>query len=222
MINNSQNEMVKLITEIVVKEASALGIEIKKDKSLVPVSISARHLHLKKEHLETLFGSGHELIKVKDISQPGQYAAEEKVTLQGPRGKIDNVRVLGPIRKETQIEISATDSRVLGVKPVVRDSGNIDNTPGIVLIGPKGSLAIDKGCIVAERHIHMTPADAAEYNVSDGEVVSVKVHTPRGGVFDKVLIRVREDYALDMHIDVDEANAFLISNGDLVEIVKNK
>jgi putative phosphotransacetylase len=221
MESNNQKDMVQLITELVVKEASALGLEIKKEKNLVPVSISARHLHLKKEHLEVLFGAGHELTKMKDISQPGQYAAEEKVTLQGPRGKIDNVRVLGPLRKETQVEISATDARVLGVKPVVRDSGNMDGTPGLTLVGPKGTIIIEKGCIVAERHIHMTQEDASQFNVSDGQVVSVKVNTPRGGVFDKVLIRVREDYALDMHIDVDEANAFLISNGDIVEIIKN-
>jgi putative phosphotransacetylase len=220
MESNNQKDMVQLITELVVKEASALGLEIKKEKNFVPVSISARHLHLKKEHLEVLFGAGHELTKVKDISQPGQYAAEEKVTLQGPRGKIDNVRVLGPLRKETQVEISATDARVLGVKPVVRDSGNMDGTPGLTLVGPKGTIIIEKGCIVAERHIHMTQEDASQFNVSDGQVVSVKVNTPRGGVFDKVLIRVREDYALDMHIDVDEANAFLISNGDLVEIIR--
>ena len=221
MESNNPKDMLKLITELVVKEASILGIEITKEKKLVPVSISARHLHLKKEHLEILFGSGHDLTKIKDISQPGQYAAEEKVTLQGPRGKIENVRVLGPLRKETQVEISATDARVLGVKPVVRDSGNMDGTPGLTLIGPEGTVTIEKGCIVAERHIHMTPKDAAEFNVSDGQIVSVKVNTPRGGVFDKVLIRVREDYALDMHIDVDEANAFLISNGDLLELIRN-
>lgn len=219
MENKEENEMVKLITQLVLKEVSVLGMEVYNENRLIPVSISARHLHLKKEDLEVLFGVGHELTKVKDISQPGQYAAEEKVALQGPRGIIDNVRVLGPLRKETQVEVSATDARVLGINPVVRDSGSINGTPGIILIGPKGSVAMEKGCIVAKRHIHMTPRDAAAFNVKDSEVVSVVVNTERGGVFDKVLIRVNENYALDMHIDVDEANAFLINNGDLVNLI---
>lgn len=219
MENKEENEMVKLITQLVLKEVSVLGMEVYNENRLIPVSISARHLHLKKEDLEVLFGVGHELTKVKDISQPGQYAAEEKVTLQGPRGSIDNVRVLGPLRKETQVEVSATDARVLGINPAVRDSGSINGTPGIILIGPKGSVAMEKGCIVAKRHIHMTPRDATAFNVKDSEVVSVVVNTERGGVFDKVLIRVNENYALDMHIDVDEANAFLINNGDLVNLI---
>ncbi|MFT5872040.1 MAG: putative phosphotransacetylase [Clostridium sp.] len=221
MTNKTNNQMIKLITELVVKEASALGIEIKSEKSLVPVNISARHLHLKKEDLEVLFGLGNGLTKIKYISQPGQYAAEEKVTLQGPKGKIDNVRVLGPLRKETQVEISAADARVLGVKAVVRGSGNTYGTPELTLVGPNGRVIMEKGCIVAERHIHMTPNDAVEFNVKDSQIVSVKVNTPRGGVFDNVLIRVSEDYTLDMHIDVDEANAFLINNGDFVEIIFN-
>ena len=220
MSNLQDKETIKLITELVLQEAAAQGITIQKERNLIPVSISARHLHLKKEHLEILFGAGHELTKVKYISQPGQYAAEEKVTLVGPRGRLENVRVLGPLRKETQIEISATDARSLGIAPVVRDSGNIEGTPGLTLIGPKGTVNLEKGCIVAERHIHMTPKDAVEFGVVDGQNVSVKVNTSRGGVFNNVTIRVREDYALDMHIDVDEANAFLISNGDMLELLK--
>jgi putative phosphotransacetylase len=195
----------------------------------VPVSISARHLHLNKEDLEALFGANHELVKVKDISQPGQFAAEEKVTLVGAKGEIKNVRVLGPLRSETQVEISMTDARTLGIKPVIRESGNIEGTPGITLVGPKGNLplaqpqgilTLEKGCIVAERHIHMTPVDAKVFDVTDGEKISVKVSGHRGGVMDNVVVRVREDFVLDMHIDVDEANAFGINNGDMVEIVR--
>lgn len=215
-----QKDLINYITELVVNEMAAHGIEIETKKSLVPVSISARHLHLNKEDLEVLFGSNHELTKVKDISQPGQFAAEEKVTLVGPKGEIKNVRVLGPLRKETQIEISTTDARALGIKPVIRESANLEGTPGLTLVGPRGILTLDKGCIVAERHIHMTPIDGLNYDVTDGEKVSVKIKGHRGGIMDNVVVRIREDYNLDMHIDVDEANAFGISNGDMVEIVR--
>lgn len=224
-----EKDLVSYITKLVIKEMSAQGIEIESNKNMVPVSISARHLHLNKKDLETLFGENHELIKVKDISQPGQFAAEEKVTLVGPKGEIKNVRVLGPLRQETQVEVSMTDARVLGIKPIIRESGNLQGTPGITIIGPmgtlpivgsKGELTLDKGCIVAERHIHMTPTDALNFKVADGDKVSVKVYGQRGGVMDNVVIRVREDYSLDMHIDVDEANAFGINNGDRVEIIR--
>lgn len=215
-----KEETVNYITELVLKEILAQGLTLEQNKTKIPVSISARHIHLKKEDLEMLFGSGHELTRVKDISQPGQFAAEEKVTLVGPKGNIENVRVLGPLRKETQIEISITDARTLGIKPVVRDSGNVDGTPGLTIIGPKATLQLEKGCIVAQRHIHMTPKDAVEYGVKDGQKVMVKCLNDRGGIFDNVFVRVREDYALDMHIDTDEANAFSIGNGEIVEILK--
>jgi len=210
------NELVNLITNLVLKELNSGEIPINK----VPVSISARHIHLNKEHLEALFGANHELTKVKDISQPGQFAAEEKVTLIGSKGKIENVRVLGPLRKETQVEISITDARALGVKPVISESGNLEGTPGITISGPKGTINIKKGCMVAERHIHMTPLNSKVFGVIDGQKVNVKAEGRRGGVFMNVVIRVREDYALDMHIDVDEANAFDISKGDMLEILK--
>ncbi|WP_082204450.1 phosphate propanoyltransferase [Clostridium homopropionicum] len=210
------DDLVSLITDLVLKELKSGEIQVNK----VPVSISARHIHLSKEHLEALFGADHKLTKVKDISQPGQFAAEEKVTLVGSKGKIENVRVLGPLRKETQVEISITDSRALGIKPVISESGNLEGTPGITIIGPKGTINIDKGCLVAERHIHMTSHDAKVFGVIDGQKVNVKAEGHRGGVFMNVVIRVREDYALDMHIDVDEANAFDISNGDMLEILK--
>jgi putative phosphotransacetylase len=225
----AEKDLINYITELVIKEMSAQGIGIESKRTMVPVSISARHLHLNKEDLEALFGANHQLVKMKDISQPGQFAAEEKVTLVGPKGEIKNVRVLGPLRKETQVEVSMTDARTLGIKPVIRESGDLEGTPGITLVGPKSSLplvtqntllTIEKGCIVAERHIHMTPEDARIFGVTDGEKVSVKVTGHRGGIMDNVVVRVREDYALDMHIDVDEANAFGLNNGDMVEIVR--
>lgn len=220
MDNIKNKETISLITELVLKEIIAQGIEIQRERNLVPVSISARHIHLKREHLEILFGVGHTLTKVKDISQPGQFASEEKVILVGPRGKIENVRVLGPLRKETQVEISTADARNLGVKAEVRESGNHDGTPGLTIIGPRGVIDIPKGCIVAERHIHMTSEDTVSFGVRDGQKVCVKVNSVRGGILDNVFIRVREDFALDMHIDVDDSNAFFIKNGDMLEILK--
>ena len=213
-------DMIELISKLVIQELQKSGVTIEKDYTKVPVSISARHIHLTKEHLEILFGQGYELTKFKDISQPGQYAAKEKVTIIGPKNSIKNVRILGPIRKETQIEVSTTDTRVLGVKPVVRQSGVLNGTPGLTIVGPKGQVTLEKGCIVTERHIHMTPEDAINYKVEDGEVVGVKVDSIRGGILQNVYVRVREDFALDMHIDVDDSNAFGINNGEKLEIIK--
>lgn len=213
-------DMIELISKLVIQELHKNGVALGQDYTKVPVSISARHIHLSKEHLEILFGQGYQLTKFKDISQPGQYAAEEKVTIVGPKNTIKNVRILGPIRKETQVEVSTTDTRVLGVKPVVRQSGVLNGTPGLTIIGPNGQVTLDKGCIVTERHIHMTPNDAQNYEVQDGQVVGVKVDSVRGGILENVYVRVREDFALDMHIDVDDSNAFGINNGEKLEIIK--
>lgn len=185
----------------------------------VPAGISNRHVHLSQEHIEALFGEGHELTKTKDLSQPGQYACEEVVTLVGPKGSLEGVRVLGPARKATQVELAATDTFKLGVKPPVRDSGDHEGTPGLELIGPKGRVQLDKGVIIAARHIHMTPEDAQTYNLKDGDHVKVSVSGPRAGVFERVLIRVSPNYALDMHVDTDEGNAFGIKNGDLLDVI---
>nr|WP_267128910.1 phosphate propanoyltransferase [Cytobacillus dafuensis] len=191
----------------------------KERKDSVPVSISARHLHLKQEHVEMLFGKGYELTKYKDISQPGQYACNEKVTLKGPKGIIENVRVLGPLRKQTQVEISRTDARKIGVSPPVRNSGNIEGSAGITLIGPIGSLTLNEGCIIADRHIHMTPKDAYQFAVKDKQKVSVLVEGEKGGIMGQVTIRVNERYALDMHIDTDDANAFDLKGNEWLKII---
>lgn len=220
MDNLKNKETISLITELVIKELISKGIKIEKERNLVPVSISARHIHLKREDLDILFGANYNLTKVKDISQPGQFAAEEKVIIVGPKGKIENVRVLGPVRKESQVEISVRDARTLGVKAEIRQSGNHKGTPGLTIIGPRGSIEILQGCIVAERHIHMMPEDAVSFGVTNGQKVFVKVNSERGGILDNVFIRVREDFALDMHVDVDDSNAFLIKNGDMLEILK--
>ena len=192
----------------------------KKEPGIV-VGVSNRHVHLSKEDLEVLFGKGYQLTPVKDLRQPGQFAAKETVTIVGPKGAIENVRVLGPIRKETQVEISRTDAFKLGLNPPVRDSGDLDGTPGIVIVGPAGVVVKNKGVILAKRHIHMHPKDAQHYGVKDKDIVRVIVEKgERRLIFDDVLVRVREDFALEFHVDTDEANAAMLNNGDLVYIVE--
>lgn len=185
----------------------------------VPVGISNRHIHLSQEHIEVLFGAGHSLTKTKDLSQPGQFACEETVTLIGPKGTMPGVRVLGPARKATQVELSATDTFKVGVKPPVRDSGALDGTPGIEIEGPKGRVQVDQGVIIAARHIHMTPDDAAKYSLKDKDHVRVAVPGPRGGILEHVLVRVNPEYALDFHIDTDEGNAFGLKNGQELDVL---
>ncbi|KLU64957.1 phosphate propanoyltransferase [Desulfosporosinus acididurans] len=186
---------------------------------MVPVGISNKHIHLSQAHIEELFGAGHTLTKTKDLSQPGQFACEETVTLIGPKGSMPGIRVLGPARKASQVELAATDTFKLGVKPPVRDSGKLAETPGIDVEGPKGKVHLDEGVIIAARHIHMTPEEAQKYSLKDGDHVRVVVPGVRGGIFDQVLIRVSPNYALDMHIDTDEGNAFSLANGMQLEVL---
>mgnify|MGYP000946283260 FL=1 len=186
----------------------------------VTVGLSNKHVHLSKEHINVLFGEGHVLTPMKDLSQPGQFACEEKVDLVGPKRTIKGVRILGPARKETQVEISLSDGFTLGIEDLpIRDSGKTEGTPGIKLIGPKGEVELSKGVIAASRHIHMQTSDAEKYGLKDKDMVSVKVMGPRGLIFDNVLIRVNDEYALDMHLDVEEGNAAGLKNGDLVEVI---
>ncbi|HHU32926.1 MAG TPA: phosphate propanoyltransferase [Clostridia bacterium] len=185
----------------------------------VPVGISNRHIHLTKEDLEQLFGKGYELTKVKDLTQPGEYAANEKVIIVGPKGAMEGVRVLGPLRKRTQIEISLTDSYKLGVKPPVRDSGDLEGSPGITIVGPKGSVILQEGVIVAARHIHLHTSEAEELGVENGQRVRVEVEGDRSVVFNNVLLRVSPKYAKEIHFDTDEANGAMLKNGDLVKVL---
>ncbi|MBO4668315.1 MAG: phosphate propanoyltransferase [Bacilli bacterium] len=174
----------------------------------VLVETSARHVHVTKEVFEVLFGKGNELTKKKDLSQPGQFASNERVTVVGPKKEQPNVSILGPFRKACQVELSATDARSLGFDIAVRESGDIKGTPGCKLVGPCGEVELSEGCIVAKRHIHMTTADAKEFGVSNGEIVKVAIDNPgRSLVFGDVVVRVRDDFALAMHIDTDESNA---------------
>ena len=170
------------------------------------VETSARHIHVTQATLETLFGEGATLTNKKDLSQPGQFACEEKVQIVGPKGSL-NVTILGPVRPADQVELSFTDARTLGITPPVRESGDVEGTPGVKLVGPCGEVVIDAGVMVAKRHIHMTPEDAAELGVSDKEIVKVKLETARPLIFDDVVVRVSPKFALAMHIDTDECNA---------------
>lgn len=191
----------------------------KKEPGIV-VGVSNRHVHLSREDLDILFGKGYELKPIKDLGQPGQYAADEKVIIVGPKGAIEQVRVLGPVRNQTQIEVSRTDAFKLGLNPPVRDSGDIEGTPGIVIVGLKGTVVKNKGVILAKRHIHMHTKDAEHYGVKDKDIVKVICEKDgRRLIFDDVLIRVSEKFALEFHVDTDEANASLLNNGDLVWII---
>lgn len=172
------------------------------------IETSARHVHVTAETLEALFGEGYRLTPKKELSQTGQFAANERVTVVGPKREQAGVSILGPCRAADQVEISATDARSLGIDAVVRESGDIEGTPGCRLVGPCGEVELSKGVIVAKRHIHMTPGDAAEMGVSDREIVSVKAESEqRSCIFGDVVVRVSEDFALAMHIDTDESNA---------------
>lgn len=173
----------------------------------IPIGVSGRHLHVSRQDLDSLFGPGYELTNMKDLSQPGQYAANETVTLIGPKGILEKVRILGPVRKVTQVEISLTDSYKLGVKPLIRESGDIENTPGIVIAGTKGVVKLDSGIIVAKRHVHMMPSDAEKYGVTDKQIVGMEIDGARKLVFYNVVVRVSKDFKLDLHLDTDEANA---------------
>ncbi len=183
------------------------------------VETSARHIHLSAEALEALFGKGATLTNKKDLSQPGQFACEEKVELVGPKSTM-KVSVLGPVRKDTQVELSLTDARALGISAPVRESGDIAGTTGLTLRGPAGEYVINEGVIVAKRHIHLTPADAKELGVEDKEIVKVKLETERPLIFDGVVVRVNENFAAAMHIDTDESNAACAFGTVMGEIVR--
>ncbi|NLT94403.1 MAG: phosphate propanoyltransferase [Clostridia bacterium] len=196
------------------------GGNIKKDTNAIPVGISNRHIHLSQKDLDCLFGQGYELTKLKDLSQPMQYACKETVIICGPKGAIENVRVLGPVRKETQVEILQSDCFKLGVMAPVRMSGDLEGTPGITVIGPKGSVQLSKGVIVAQRHIHMTLEDAKRYDVTDGELVTIKISDIRGGTYSNVVIRANDNSALECHLDMEEANAMYLSPNSTITILR--
>lgn len=183
------------------------------------IETSARHIHLSQEHLEVLFGKGYQLTPKKNLSQPGQFACEERVTVVGTKKELAGVSILGPVRKATQVELSATDARSIGIGIAIRESGDIAGTPGCKIIGPAGEIEIENGVIVAKRHVHMTPSDAEKFGVKDKDIVSVKAESAeRSCIFGDVVVRVSDNFALAMHIDTDESNAaFGVKEGFIVK-----
>jgi len=201
----------KIIEEIVEK--------ITRSQKPVICNVSVRHAHVTGEVLRELFGSSYSLRKLRDLRQPGEYASKELIEIAGPKGVIKKVRILGPLRKYTQVEISRTDCYTLGVNAPVRESGDIKGSAPVKLIGPQGEVDLKEGCMVARRHIHMTPSDAEDFNLANGQFVRIQFPGDRSGILDGVFIRVSSKYALESHIDTDEANAFDFKSGGYVYVV---
>ena len=213
-----ENQNVELIARMVMEALESR--EKESNGFAVPIGVSARHIHLTQEHVEILFGKGYQLTKKKEL-MGGQYASNEQVTIVGLKLRaIENGRSLGPVRKKSRVEISATDAIRLGVKAPIRESGNVKGSAPIAVVGPKGVIYLEEGCIIAKRHIHMAPKDAMAAGVADGQTVSVKADNERGTVFNHVQIRVDESFTLEMHIDTDEANAAKIATGQTVTIIR--
>ncbi len=188
--------------------------------SCIPVGVSNRHIHLSQNDLNILYGEGYQLTRMKELSQPGQYACKETLTICGPKGAIEKVRILGPVRDKTQVEVLMGDCIKMGISSQIRLSGDLCGTPGIALIGPNGSIQIKEGLIVAQRHIHMTPQDAQHFGVHDGQIVRIQSDGPRGGIYHNVTIRANDASTLECHIDTEEANAMNISSISKITIVK--
>lgn len=214
---DNREELIQKITEMVLEHWNRLST----DPYQVPVGISARHVHLSRDHVEILFGAGYQLTPEKSLSQPGQFACKEQVEVWGPKGAIKKVRILGPERKQSQVEMASSDCRILGTQPPVRTSGDLKETPGILLKGPVGEVSLKEGVIIADRHIHMTPEEARWFGVSDGDRVNVVVSGEKEGVLGRVLIRITSESRLDLHVDTDDANAFLLRQGQWVTIRKD-
>ena len=188
------------------------------ERLFVEMEASGRHVHLTEDQVRTLFG--HDLTPVKPLSQPGQFAAKERLTVAGPKGKLENVAVLGPARKAGQVELSLTDARALGLTVPVRQSGDIKGSPGVTLIGPRGQVELQQGAIAAQRHIHLPPAAATRFGVKDQQVVKLQTFTARPLIFDDVVVRVSPDFAPRVHLDYDEANACGFAPGDFGRIIQ--
>lgn len=209
-------QLIKELTNQVIKKLQEL------ENYKIPIGVSNRHVHLSKKDLESLFGKGYQLTKKSDLGQPGQFAANEVVTIRGPKGEFEKVRILGPVREDSQVEISLADAFRLGVKAPIKESGKIENTPGLEIVGPKGIIKIPQGTIIALRHIHMTPEIARKLNVNDKDIVEVETCGERKGILGNVLVRVSDKFSLEMHVDLDEANACALKNKDFVILRKER
>ena len=210
--NISQEQLITLVTQ-------AVQAELQNRSRQVPVGISVRHIHLTRADVDKLFGYGYQLTPKKALSQPGQFACEECLDVIGPKGELKRVRILGPERSATQIELAQTDCRTIGVNAPVRSSGDTKGTPGVTLRGPLGELTVPEGVIVADRHLHMTPAQAAAFGLADGDRVQIRIDGIKPGIMGGVLVRASSKCALDFHIDTDDGNAFLLRQGQLVTVL---
>lgn len=213
-------KLIELITREVIAQLNEHSFPSGMTKAkLVPVAVSMRHVHLAQPEIDILFGIGHRLTKLRELYQPGEFAAEEVVTLVGPKLRsIPNVRVLGPVRKRTQVEVSRTDAIILGIDAPVRPSGQLAGVETITLVGPKGSITLPESCIVANRHIHISPLEAQQWGLTDNDLVTVKVLSDKTTIFGDVQVRVGDTFKLIMHIDTDDANAADVRCGTMVEI----
>jgi putative phosphotransacetylase len=207
--------------ELAKKITAEIVSRMERSKTQIPVGISNRHFHLCQADWDVLFGKNTQPRKFRDVKQPGFWAAHEVVSIEGPKGRIDNIRLVAPHRAKTQIEISKTDAQIIGLKPPIRDSGDLAGSTGVRVVGPKGTVEIKEGLIIARRHIHFHPLEATAMGVKDGEIVRVRagIGGIRELVFEQVLVRVSDKFSLELHVDTDEANAAWLKNGDNVHIV---
>lgn len=210
--------VLKVLAEAIQSNLTPTGV--KEDMNEIPIGVSNRHIHLSQKDLNTLFGEGYQMTKLKDLSQPEQYACKETVTICGPNGAIEKVRILGPVRSKTQVEVLKGDCFKLGLKTQSRLSGDLQGTPGITMIGPKGSVQTTEGLIVAQRHIHMNSEDAKRFGVHDGQIVSLQVEGPRGGILNNVAVRANDRSVLECHVDIEEANAMDINTVTKARLIK--
>lgn len=217
MANENYEAILRLLLEAAQSTAAPAPAQ---EPDGIPVGVSNRHLHLSQADQDVLFGAGYQMTPIKDLSQPGQFACKEMVTICGPKGAIEKVRVLGPVRNKTQVEILTGDGFKLGVSAPARQSGDLEGTPGITIVGPKGSVQIKEGLIVAQRHIHMTLEDAAAYGVHDGQIVDIEIEGPRGGTYANVIVRANNTSALECHLDTEEANAMNVNSSTKIKIKK--
>lgn len=191
-----------------------------KQEIKIPVGVSNRHIHLTKESVEILFGEGYELNKKSDLTQPGQFASNEVLTIKTEKSEISNVRVLGPTRSYNQVEISKTDAYKLGINPPVRKSGDVIGSAPITIVGPKGEINLEEGCIIANRHIHISKEDSILYNLKEDEEIMIKIDTEKGGILTNVYCKITDEAFLELHLDTDDANSHLLHQGDIVTIIK--
>lgn len=224
-MNSNINEIIKQVLE---KLAEVQGGDAcqkasqtaSSEDSSIPLGISNRHIHLSQQDVEKLFGKGYQLANMKDLVQPGQFACKETVTVCGPKGAMEKIRVLGPVRSQTQVELLSGDNYKLGIKALPKMSGDLAGTPGVTVVGPQGSVQLQEGAIVAKRHIHMTTEEAKQFGVRDGQIVSIACRGTRPGILDDVIIRANDNSALECHLDTEEANGLGLSSDSLIQIVK--